>query len=110
MQILPAIDIKNGRAVRLFKGDFAQETVVNASPLAQAEIFAASGIRYLHVVDLDGALDGRATSAPIIEEIVTQTGLKIEVGGGIRTLEQISDYLAKGVDRVIIGSMAVKKS
>src|SRR5574341_2177851 len=108
MQILPAIDIKNGRAVRLFKGDFAQETVVNASPLAQAEIFAAAGITYLHVVDLDGALDGRATSAPIIEEIVTKTGLKIEVGGGIRTLEQISDYLAKGVDRVIIGSMAVK--
>ena len=108
MQILPAIDIKNGRAVRLFKGDFAQETVVNASPLAQAEIFAAAGITYLHVVDLDGALDGRATSALIIEEIITKTGLKIEVGGGIRTLEQISDYLAKGVDRVIIGSMAVK--
>ena len=107
MQILPAIDIKNGRAVRLFKGDFAQETVVNASPLAQAEIFAAAGITYLHVVDLDGALDGRATSAPIIEESITKTGLKIEVGGGFRTLEQISDYLAKGVDRVIIWSRAV---
>jgi phosphoribosylformimino-5-aminoimidazole carboxamide ribotide isomerase len=109
MQILPAIDIKNGRAVRLFKGDFAQETVVNVSPLAQAEQFAAAGMTYLHIVDLDGALDGKATSAPIIEEIVRKTGLKIEVGGGIRTLAQISDYLAKGVDRVIIGSMAVKQ-
>lgn len=108
MQILPAIDIRNGRAVRLFKGDFDQETVVNASPLAQAEIFRAAGMTYLHVVDLDGALDGQATSAPIIEEIVAKTGLKIEVGGGIRTMTQIADYLAKGVDRVIIGSMAVK--
>lgn len=108
MQILPAIDIRNGRAVRLFKGDFDQETVVNASPLAQAEIFRTAGMTYLHVVDLDGALDGQATSAPIIEEIVAKTGLKIEVGGGIRTMTQIADYLAKGVDRVIIGSMAVK--
>lgn len=108
MQILPAIDIKDGRAVRLFKGDFAQETVVNSSPLAQAEIFAKAGITYLHVVDLDGALDGQATSAPIIEEIVQKTGLKIEVGGGIRSLEQIDSYINKGVDRVIIGSMAVK--
>ena len=107
MQILPAIDIKNGRAVRLYKGDFEQETVVNDSPLAQAKIFAKAGMTYLHVVDLDGALDGRATSAPIIEDIVKQTGLKIEVGGGIRTLAQIGDYLANGVDRVIIGSMAV---
>ena len=108
MQILPAIDIKDGRAVRLFKGDFAKETVVNQSPLAQAEIFASAGITYLHVVDLDGALDGKATSAPIIEEIVQKTGLKIEVGGGIRSLEQIASYIDKGVDRVIIGSMAVK--
>ncbi|MCJ1994679.1 1-(5-phosphoribosyl)-5-[(5-phosphoribosylamino)methylideneamino]imidazole-4-carboxamide isomerase [Lactococcus piscium] len=107
MQILPAIDIKNGRAVRLYKGDFEQETVVNDSPLEQAKIFAKAGTTYLHVVDLDGALDGRATSAPIIEDIVKQTGLKIEVGGGIRTLTQIGAYLAKGVDRVIIGSMAV---
>ena len=108
MQILPAIDIKDGRAVRLFKGDFAKETVVNQGPLAQAEIFASAGMTYLHVVDLDGALDGKATSAPIIEEIVQKTGLKIEVGGGIRSLEQIASYIDKGVDRVIIGSMAVK--
>ncbi|GFH41344.1 1-(5-phosphoribosyl)-5-[(5-phosphoribosylamino)methylideneamino]imidazole-4-carboxamide isomerase [Pseudolactococcus insecticola] len=108
MQILPAIDIKNGRAVRLFKGDFAQETVVNASPLEQAKVFADAGIDYIHVVDLDGALDGRATSAAIIKDIVTETQLKIEVGGGIRTLEQIAEYLENGVARVIIGSMAVK--
>lgn len=108
MQILPAIDIKDGRAVRLFKGDFTQETVVNPSPLAQAESFAKAGMTYIHVVDLDGALDGQATSAPIIEEIVQKTGLKIEVGGGIRSLAQIASYIDKGVDRVIIGSMAVK--
>ncbi|MDR1567385.1 MAG: 1-(5-phosphoribosyl)-5-[(5-phosphoribosylamino)methylideneamino]imidazole-4-carboxamide isomerase [Streptococcaceae bacterium] len=108
MQILPAIDIKDGRAVRLYKGDFNQETVVNQSPLAQAEIFAQAGVEYIHVVDLDGALDGVATNAKLIAEIKAKTGLKIEVGGGIRTIEQIEAYLKAGIDRVIIGSMAVK--
>lgn len=108
MQILPAIDIKNGRAVRLFKGDFNQETVVNESPLTQAEIFAQSGVDYIHVVDLDGALDGKATNAKLIAEIKAKTGLKIEVGGGIRSITQIEAYLQAGIDRVIIGSMAVK--
>ncbi|MCH4168099.1 MAG: 1-(5-phosphoribosyl)-5-[(5-phosphoribosylamino)methylideneamino]imidazole-4-carboxamide isomerase [Streptococcaceae bacterium] len=108
MQILPAIDIKNGRAVRLYQGDFNQETVVNESPLTQAEIFAQSGVDYIHVVDLDGALDGQATNAQLIAEIKAKTGLKIEVGGGIRSIAQIEAYLQAGIDRVIIGSMAVK--
>lgn len=83
MQILPAIDIKNGRAVRLFKG-FCPRNSGQCQSIGTSWNFAAAGITYLHVVDLDGALDGRATSAPIIEEIITKTGLKIEVGGGIR--------------------------
>lgn len=108
MQILPAIDIKNGRAVRLFKGDFSQETVVNPDVLGQARIFADAGIEFIHVVDLDGALDGKATNRDLIAALKVATGLGVEVGGGIRTLEQIEDYLNVGIDRVIIGSMAVK--
>lgn len=108
MQILPAIDIKDGQAVRLFKGDFNQKTVVNPDVLGQARIFADNGIAFIHVVDLDGALDGRATNRDLIAALKVATGLGVEVGGGIRTLEQIEDYLAVGIDRVIIGSMAVK--
>ena len=108
MQILPAIDIKNGRAVRLVKGDFEQETVVNDNVLDQASIFMEAGIQYIHVVDLDGALEGRAANRDLIAKIKEMTGLAIEVGGGIRTIEQIEDYLSVGINRVIIGSMAVK--
>lgn len=108
MQILPAIDIKNGRAVRLVKGDFEQETVVNDNVLDQASLFMEAGIQYIHVVDLDGALEGRAANRDLIAKIKEMTGLAIEVGGGIRTIEQIEDYLSVGINRVIIGSMAVK--
>lgn len=109
MQILPAIDIKDGQAVRLFKGDFNQKTVVNPDVLEQGKTFAEAGIQFIHVVDLDGALDGRATNRDLIAKLKKESGLGVEVGGGIRTLEQIEDYLAVGIDRVIIGSMAVKK-
>lgn len=108
MNILPAIDIKDGQAVRLFKGDFNQQTVVNPDVLGQARIFADAGIEFIHVVDLDGALDGKATNRDLIAALKVATGLGVEVGGGIRTLEQIQDYLNVGIDRVIIGSMAVK--
>ncbi|MDW8508520.1 1-(5-phosphoribosyl)-5-[(5-phosphoribosylamino)methylideneamino]imidazole-4-carboxamide isomerase [Streptococcus mutans] len=108
MQILPAIDIKNGHAVRLVKGDFEQETVVNDNVLDQASIFMEAGIQYIHVVDLDGALEGRAANRDLIAKIKEMTSLAIEVGGGIRTIEQIEDYLSVGINRVIIGSMAVK--
>lgn len=108
MQILPAIDIKDGQAVRLFKGDFNQKTVVNPDVIGQANIFAKAGINFIHVVDLDGALDGCATNRDLIAKLKKESGLGVEVGGGIRTLEQIEDYLAVGIDRVIIGSMAVK--
>ena len=108
MQILPAIDIKEGQAVRLFKGDFNQKTVVNPDVIGQSKIFAQAGIDFIHVVDLDGALDGRSTNRDLIAKLKKESGLGVEVGGGIRTLEQIEDYLAVGIDRVIIGSMAVK--
>lgn len=108
MQILPAIDIREGKAVRLFKGDFNQETIVNPNVLEQAKLFSTSGIGFIHVVDLDGALDGVATNRNLIATLKSETGLGVEVGGGIRTLEQIQDYLSAGIDRVIIGSMAVK--
>ena len=104
MQILPAIDIKDGQAVRLFKGDFNQQTVVNPDVIEQAKIFKDAGIQFIHVVDLDGALDGRATNRDLIAEVKKVSGLGIEVGGGIRTLEQIRDYLEVGIDRIIIGS------
>ena len=108
MQILPAIDIKEGQVVRLFKGDFNQNTVVNPDVIGQSKIFAQAGIDFIHVVDLDGAFDGRATNRDLIAKLKKESGLGVEVGGGIRTLEQIEDYLAVGIDRVIIGSMAVK--
>ena len=108
MQILPVIDIKEGQVVRLFKGDFNQKTVVNPDVIGQSKIFAQAGIDFTHVVDLDGAFDGRATNRDLIAKLKKESGLGVEVGGGIRTLEQIEDYLAVGIDRVIIGSMAVK--
>ena len=108
MNILPAIDIRDGQAVRLFKGDFNQQTVVNPDVLGQARIFADAGIAFIHVVDLDGALEGKATNRELIAALKVATGLGVEVGGGIRSLEQIQDYLNVGIDRVIIGSMAVK--
>lgn len=108
MQILPAIDIKEGQVVRLFKGDFNQKTVVNPDVIGQSKIFAQAGIDFIHVVDLDGAFDGRATNRDLIAKLKKESGLGVEVGGGICTLEQIEDYLAVGIDRVIIGSMAVK--
>ncbi|NQP64874.1 1-(5-phosphoribosyl)-5-[(5-phosphoribosylamino)methylideneamino]imidazole-4-carboxamide isomerase [Streptococcus suis] len=108
MQIYPAIDIRNGKAVRLFKGDFNQETIVNPDVLDQAKTFAAAGTDFIHVVDLDGALEGRATNRDLIATLKSETGLRIQVGGGVRTLDQIADYLDAGIDRVIIGSMAVK--
>ncbi|MDR0921341.1 MAG: 1-(5-phosphoribosyl)-5-[(5-phosphoribosylamino)methylideneamino]imidazole-4-carboxamide isomerase [Lactobacillales bacterium] len=109
MQILPAIDLKEGQAVRLKQGDFARKTVVNASPLTQAEEFFQAGLAALHVVDLDGALEGKAVHAPLIQQMKEQNPAQfIEVGGGIRTMEQIESYLHVGIDRIIIGSAALK--
>jgi len=108
MQLLPAIDLKAGKAVRLYQGDFAKASVVHEDPIAQAEIFGQAKLSYLHVVDLDGALEGKAVNADLIAQIKFHAKMRVEVGGGIRTLAQIQSYLAAGIDRVIIGSMAVK--
>ncbi|MDR0846097.1 MAG: 1-(5-phosphoribosyl)-5-[(5-phosphoribosylamino)methylideneamino]imidazole-4-carboxamide isomerase [Lactobacillales bacterium] len=108
MEIYPAIDLKDNKAVRLVKGDFAQMTVFNDDPVSQASQFFLGKLTHLHVVDLDGALEARAVHAPTIKAIKKEVPeMFIEVGGGIRTLEQISDYVEAGINRVIIGSAAL---
>lgn len=108
MIIYPAIDLKAGRCVRLYQGDFDQETVVNPDPLSQAKIFEESGAKALHIVDLDGALSGDLTNFNIIQAIRKALTIPIQVGGGIRSMTQIASYLDIGIDRVIIGSKAVE--
>lgn len=108
MIIYPAIDLKAGRCVRLYQGDFEQETVVNTDPLSQAKIFEETGAQALHIVDLDGALSGDLTNFRVIEQIRQTLTIPLQVGGGIRSMEQIATYLDIGVERVIIGSKAVE--
>ncbi|MBC1567935.1 1-(5-phosphoribosyl)-5-[(5-phosphoribosylamino)methylideneamino]imidazole-4-carboxamide isomerase [Listeria sp. FSL L7-1425] len=107
MQIFPAIDLKNGQCVRLFQGDFSKQTVVNEDPIAQAKAFAADGATYLHIVDLDGALEGRPVNLEIIQKMKQSAKVPVQVGGGIRSMAQVDYYLESGIDRVIIGSAAL---
>lgn len=107
MQLFPAIDLRKGQCVRLVQGDFQQETVVAQDPVAQAQAFEQAGARFLHIVDLDGAKAGKAVNRELIAAMKRATSLFIEVGGGIRTLTQIEDYLSLGIDRIIIGSAAL---
>ncbi len=108
MQIFPAIDLRGGQVVRLYQGDYGQETVYGTDPCAYAREFMEAGARYLHVVDLDGARDGNLANFDSIAAIVRQGGLYIEVGGGIRTEARIRQYLDLGVGRCILGTIAVK--
>lgn len=108
MQIFPAIDLRGGQVVRLYQGDYDQETVYGADPCAQAMAFIRAGAQYLHVVDLDGARDGDMANFDSIAAIAKQGGLYIEAGGGIRTEERIRRYLDAGVRRCILGTAAVK--
>lgn len=108
MQIFPAIDLRGGQVVRLFQGDYDQETVYGSDPAAQARAFLDAGARFLHVVDLDGARDGTAANFDSIAAIARQGGLYMEVGGGIRTEERVRQYLELGVGRCILGTVAVK--
>ena len=108
MYLLPAIDLKEGRCVRLKQGDMAQTTVFNDSPAHQAEIFAGQGAGWIHVVDLDGAFAGKPVNMVAVEEILKATDVKIELGGGIRSLETIRLWLEKGVERVILGTVALR--
>lgn len=107
MQLFPAIDLRGGKVVRLTQGDYDRMTVYGEDPCAQARQFVEAGARYLHVVDLDGAKDGTLSNYGSIAALAEQGGLYIEVGGGIRTEERIEKYLSLGVDRCILGSVAV---
>ncbi|EIW2562026.1 1-(5-phosphoribosyl)-5-[(5-phosphoribosylamino)methylideneamino]imidazole-4-carboxamide isomerase [Listeria monocytogenes] len=107
MQIFPAIDLKNGQCVRLFQGDFSKKTVVNEDPIAQAKAFATDGATYLHIVDLDGALEGRPINLEVIQKMKITAKIPVQVGGGIRSMAQVDYYLESGIDRVIIGSAAL---
>ena len=108
MIILPAIDIKGGKCVRLLKGDFDKETNYNKSPLDQATEFSNLGFKNIHVIDLDGALKGKLINKDIIKEIIKKNNLKIQVGGGIRSLNDIKEWIDIGVDKVIVGTAAVQ--
>lgn len=108
MKIFPAIDLRGGKVVRLLKGDYDQMTVFGDDPLAAAKKFAAAGAEFLHVVDLDGARDGDNPNFDVVRALALESGLKVEIGGGIRSEETIKRYLDAGVWRVILGTIAVK--
>ena len=110
MIVFPAIDIKGGKCVRLLKGDFKKVTQYEKSPLDQASIFSNLGFKYVHIIDLDGALEGKLVNKNLIEKILKNTNLKIEIGGGIRSLRDIKFFLDIGVDKVIIGTSAVENT
>lgn len=108
MIIYPAIDLKNGQCVRLHKGDMNAVTVFNDDPAAQAADWARAGFSWLHVVDLNGAVDGKPVNVDAVRSIIDAADLPVQLGGGIRTLKQIEDWLSEGVSRVILGTVAVK--
>ena len=107
MNIFPAIDLYEGKAVRLFKGDYAQMTVYSENPTAVARDFEAAGATHIHLVDLEGAKNGDTPNLETVKAIVESTSLFTEIGGGIRSMETVERYLSVGVDRVILGTAAV---
>ena len=107
MNIFPAIDLFGGQAVRLYQGDYNQMTVYDPDPLNTVKQFEAAGASHLHLVDLEGAKTGQTTNLPTIQRIAAQTGLFVEVGGGIRNMETVRRYLDAGASRVILGTAAV---
>jgi len=111
MRLLPAIDLKDGRCVRLLRGDFAEETAYPTTPLDLARKFAAMGADWLHVVDLDGARDGRGDrgNGVLIAQLARESGLKLQVGGGLRTRADVERVLAAGAARAVIGSAALSE-
>ena len=108
MKIFPAIDIKDKKCVRLVKGDFDKKTEYKMSPVEQASEYSNHGFKNLHIVDLDGALTGETVNLGIIQDIVGKFDLKVEIGGGIRNLDSIKKYVDAGVEKVILGSAAIK--
>ena len=110
MIIFPAIDIKDGKCVRLIKGDFEKMTSYKNSPIVQAKKYSESGFSNIHIVDLDGALQGKSINSNIIKEIIKKVKLKIQIGGGIRTINDVNDWIKAGVDKVVMGTAAVENT
>ena len=108
MILYPAIDLKGGQCVRLLKGDMEQATVFNDDPTDQARRFAADGFSWLHVVDLDGAIEGRAVNSEAVSAILASAAIPVQLGGGVRSLADIARWLEAGVSRVIVGTAAVR--
>ncbi len=108
MILFPAIDLKEGLAVRLEQGDMARATIFHRDPAVQAQAFAQQGFEYLHVVDLDGAFAGKPVNAAAVERILEVIGIPVQLGGGVRDMATLESWLGKGVDRVIIGTAAVR--
>ena len=108
MIIYPAIDLKDGKCVRLYKGDMEAATVYNPDPTAQAQKFIQDGFKYLHIVDLNGAIDGTPINKRAVEDILKEINIPAQLGGGIRSLEHIEHWLDAGLNRVILGTIAVK--
>ena len=108
MKIFPAIDIKDKKCVRLVKGDFDNKTEYEMSPVEQARKYKDHGFKNLHIVDLDGALTGETVNHDIIKDIAIKFDLKVEIGGGIRNIYSVQKYIDVGVEKVILGSAAIK--
>ena len=108
MILFPAIDLYAGKAVRLVRGDYANMTIYNEDPVAVARDFAVCGATHIHMVDLEGARDGTTPNLPVVERVARETGLFVEIGGGIRSAETVERYLAAGVQRVILGTAAIR--
>ena len=109
MEIIPAIDLKGGKCVRLYQGDYSKETVFSVDPVATALKWQEQGARWLHLVDLDGAAAGEVRNTQAIEDIVKNTSLKVELGGGIRRADVVEQLIKLGVKRVILGTVAVEQ-
>ena len=108
MIIFPAIDIKEGKCVRLLKGDFTKITTYGNSPIDQASLFLKSGFKDIHIIDLDGALLGESKNIKIIKEIIKKTNLRIQIGGGIRSINNVNDWLNAGANKVVLGTAAIE--
>ena len=110
MIIFPAIDIKDGKCVRLIKGDFNKMTSYKDSPIAQAIKYFQGGFNDVHIVDLDGAIRGKSINSIIVREIIKKVKLKIQIGGGIRTIDDVNSWIEMGVDKVVMGTAAVENT
>ncbi|MFW6006767.1 MAG: 1-(5-phosphoribosyl)-5-[(5-phosphoribosylamino)methylideneamino]imidazole-4-carboxamide isomerase [Halanaerobiales bacterium] len=109
MEVIPAIDIKNGKCVRLVQGDFNQEKIYSQKPVEMALYWQEKGARRIHIVDLDGAREGKPRNLSLINDLVKSIEIPVQLGGGIRSLEIMQNYLNQGIDRVIVGTLALKK-